>query len=71
MRVNGLNKADDFSRPVEAPSYKGAVGIFMNWIDERPNKLAAVGHRVVQGGPNYCTPQTITSEMIEELRRLG
>ena len=50
-----------------------AVGILADWIEERTgrNALAAVGHRVVHGGPNYYEPQPITAEMVEELRRLS
>jgi len=33
--------------------------------------LAAVGHRVVHGGPKYSEPQRITAEMVEELHRLS
>ncbi len=32
--------------------------------------LTAVGHRVVHGGPEYCEPQLITTEVLAELRRL-
>jgi acetate kinase len=35
------------------------------------NALAAVGHRVVHGGPNYSQPMQITPEMIKDLRRLS
>ncbi|MEP6947243.1 MAG: acetate/propionate family kinase, partial [Acidobacteriota bacterium] len=71
MRVESVDPAESFSRPVEVPSYKTAVDVLMTWMDERGDTLAAVGHRVVQGGPNYCTPKKIRPKMIEELRRLG
>lgn len=32
--------------------------------------LAAVGHRLVNGGPNYSKPQRITSEVLEDVRKL-
>jgi acetate kinase len=32
--------------------------------------LAAVGHRVVHGGPRYAASQLVTSEVLDELRRL-
>jgi acetate kinase len=73
LRVKGLNQADDFSRSVTAPDHKVAVGILMNWIEERCGRdgLTAVGHRGVHGGPKYSTPQRIAAEMIEELHRLS
>ncbi len=33
--------------------------------------IAAVGHRVVFGGPSYREPQRIDAEMLAELRRIG
>ncbi len=73
LRVKGLDQADNFSRLVTAPDHTVAVGILMDWIEEhsRRDALAAVGHRVVDGGPKYYEPQRITAEMVEELRRLS
>ena len=71
--MKGLDRADNFSRLVNAPDHTVAVGILTDWIEERSrlNALAAVGHRVVHGGPNIMEPQRITAEMVEELRRLS
>lgn len=33
-------------------------------------QIAAVGHRIVHGGPRYSQPQRVTGEVIDELRRL-
>ena len=73
MRVKGLNQADNFSRSVTAPDHTVAVGILMDWIEERSghDAVTAAGHRVVHGGPKYSEPQRITAEMIEELHRLS
>ena len=71
--VKGSNKADNFSRPVAVPDHATAVGLLMDWIQERIERgaLTAVGHRVVHGGPKYSEPQRITPEMIEDLRQLS
>jgi acetate kinase len=69
--AKGLSQADTFSRPVAAPDHKVAVGVLMDWIEERRDALAAVGHRVVHGGPKYSAPERITPEMVAELRMLG
>ncbi len=73
LRVKGVNQAENFSRPVTAPDHTVAVGALMDWIEERGgrDRLSAVGHRVVHGGPKYSEPQRITAEMVEELRRLS
>jgi acetate kinase len=34
-------------------------------------RVAAVGHRVVHGGPRYSAPQRVTPELLAELRRLS
>jgi acetate kinase len=70
--VKGEEKADNFTRPVTAPNHTAAVGLLMDWIEERIRRgeLAAVGHRVVHGGPKYNDPQRITAEMVEELHQL-
>jgi acetate kinase len=73
LRVTGLDSMDTFSRLVTVPDHTVAVGILMDWIEARggPDALAAVGHRVVHGGPNYWEPQRITAEMLAELHRLS
>jgi acetate kinase len=73
LRVKGLNPADNLSRLVAAPDHKVAVGVLMDWIEQRSGRdtLTAVGHRVVHGGPNYSEPQLITAEMVAELHRLS
>jgi acetate kinase len=73
FRVKGSDQADNFSRSVKAPDHTMAVGLLMDWIEQRSGRdaLAAVGHRVVHGGPKYYKPQRITSEMVTELKHLS
>jgi acetate kinase len=70
--VKGLNKTDSFTRSVTAENHIVAVGVLMDWIEERIQRgdVSAVGHRVVHGGPKYSEPQRITTEMVEELHQL-
>jgi len=72
FRTGASKKSDTFSRQVDAPDHTAAVTLLMDWLEERVKAggLTAAGHRVVHGGPKYSRPQRITSEMIEELRRL-
>ena len=73
LRVKGSNPADNFSGPVTAADHTAAVGALMEWIEEHSGRdaLAAVGHRVVHGGPKYSKPQQVTAGMVEELHRLS
>ena len=70
--AKGSNKTDNFTRSVTAANHMEAVGVLMDWIEERIRRreLTAVGHRVVHGGPKYSEPQRITTEMVAELHQL-
>ena len=61
-----------FSRPVAVPDHSAAVNLLMNWAQENfePGALAAIGHRVVHGGPEHWQPERITQELIAQLRQL-
>src|ERR1700722_12536285 len=51
--VKGTSERDHFSRAIALPTHTEAVEGSMEWIKKRfqPGELAAVGHRVVHGGP--------------------
>lgn len=72
LRVEGAEKADNFSRSLPVPDHTVAVDLLLDWIEQRlgGTALAAAGHRVVHGGPNYSEPQLITRAMLDEVRRL-
>jgi acetate kinase len=65
--------ANNFSRAVAVPNHKAAVKVLIDWAGEKiqDGKLAAVGHRIVHGGPKYWKPQRITPKIIKELRQLS
>jgi len=71
--VKSREKAESFSRPITAPDHAVAVTALLDWMEERIGaaRLAAIGHRVVHGGPKYSEPQRITAAMVEELCRLS
>lgn len=73
FQVKSSNQADSFSQGLTAPDHTAAVDALMDWIEQRSGHeaLAAVGHRVVHGGPKYSEPQLITAAVVEELRRLS
>jgi len=72
FRVKGSDDTGSFTRTMAAPNHTIAVEKLMDWIEKDIGRtgLAAVGHRVVHGGPKYGDPQLINREMIEELRQL-
>ena len=72
LETKGLDAADHAAHAVKAPDHAAAVEVLMDEIQQRlgGDVIAAVGHRVVQGGPNYSAPQLITDALIEDVRRL-
>lgn len=73
VSLEGSNVTDSCSRSVEIPNHTTAVDILMDWVEQRlvADSLAAVGHRIVLGGPKFSHPQRIDAGMIAELHRLS
>jgi acetate kinase len=71
--VKGARESEDLSQPAAVADHTAAVTVLMDWMEQRlsPGQLAAVGHRVVHGGPNYWEPQIITPALISELHHLS
>ena len=40
LKMKGLTPADNFSQPVSAPDHTAAVGVLMDWIEERSGRDA-------------------------------
>ena len=61
------------SRAAEAPDHAAALELLMREVEARigRNRLAAIAHRVVHGGPRFSEPQRLTREVIEALRRFS
>jgi acetate kinase len=60
------------TKPISASNHSAALEKAFEWLDAAGFKnVAAIGHRVVHGGPNYKEPAPVTPQMIEELRRIS
>ena len=81
-RIGSSGTTFDFSDP--AGKQKGdqsldhsdrrSAGLFvLDWLEKRVGlvSIAAIGHRVVNGGANYFEPQLVTDDMLDELRRIS
>lgn len=70
FEVNNSRSVNRFTTTEAAPNHTTAVGILTKWLAEEfdEQSFAAVGHRIVHGGPTYHEPQRIDAEMIRELR---
>ena len=60
-------------RPINIQTHADAIPLMVQPIKEKlgPEPLAAIGHRIVHGGPNYRQHQRVDSKMIEELEHFG
>lgn len=54
-------------------SHESAFKALFNWIknSEFDKKLKAIGHRILNGGPQFFTPQIITKSLVNELVKLS
>ena len=71
--VEGNDPEENFSYSIQAPDPRAAINILISWIkdNKRCAAVAAIAHRIVHGGTRYYQPEQITSEMLQELRRLS
>ena len=58
--------------PVAAGDHNAALELIFAWLGKHGflAELAAVGHRLVHGGPKYKDPQRVTPEFLAEIRKL-
>ena len=70
--VQSDEPGQSFTRPVVAGDHAAAVTALMAWIaaHEQDIGLAAIGHRVVHGGPRHHAPQRIDAALLADLRAL-
>jgi acetate kinase len=57
------------SEDLTVPTESAALDLAAQWLKEIAPTPAAVGHRVVHGGPHLLTHQLITPELLQELER--
>jgi len=59
-------------RTADIADHDAALGLLLDAVEQRTSKarVAAVGHRVVHGGPDCDCPLVLTAELEERLRRL-
>lgn len=63
---------DNGTQPVTAADLGAAAQILTDWLSQRIPKItvAAIGHRIVHGGPNYYESQIIDDALLAGLRNL-
>jgi acetate kinase len=72
MAVAESNAGAHPAFPVSAPDLRTAAGLVADWLEREVGAaaVAAVGFRIVHGGPRYHLPQRVTADVVAELRRI-
>jgi acetate kinase len=65
--------AGEAAQPIDAGDPASAAHGLSDWLQKQSDVkgLAAIVHRVVYGGPNLAEPQKVTSQVMDELRRVA
>jgi acetate kinase len=73
LKISDHAKSVDASSPIEAHDHREAGAALAAWLEKQSggNALAAIGHRIVHGGPDYAAPTSITPEVLGKLRKLS
>ena len=60
-------------RIAQVPNHAASVQVLIDQLAQSGKGLSvqAIGHRVVHGGSRYADPQVVSTEVMEELRRLS
>ena len=72
FKVNDKENNQILSEEVEASSHAEATKLLTEWITKNLNndEISAIGHRVVHGGPDYCSPIVIDDQVLNNLTKL-
>jgi acetate kinase len=60
---------DQRYEPREVPDVPSAIGVARAWLESQGLTFAAVGHRVVHGGPEFDRPVLIDQAVVDQLER--
>lgn len=73
LSAKGTDGRATKDEPFDAADLEQAGGRLIDWLGKHTQlgAVAAVGHRVVHGGPHYSGSRRITPEVIEELKRIA
>ncbi len=61
----------DAPREVDASDHAAALALVLQTLEARGLAFAAVGHRIVHGGPHYLAPTRVDGALLAELRRIS
>ena len=60
------------TRAVEARDHQSCVPLVTQWLERQGIAVIhAIGHRIVHGGTKYYDPEMVTSDLLNDLRRIS
>ena len=73
LLVKSAQAQEQASSDVAAADHAAAASVITDWLETHFGRQApaAIGHRVVHGGPDYWQPRRITPAMVADLRHLS
>src|ERR1700723_1837499 len=73
LKISDPSGTSLLDSPIEGRDPNAAMEVILGWLGEHSflSGLAAVGHRLVQGGPKYKDPQRITPEFLSEIEKFA
>jgi acetate kinase len=72
LRVTDGRDEELANEPVSAQDHGEALAALLEWLDQQGEiaSLAAIGHRLVHGGPEYSAPQRIDDAMVSAIAQI-
>ena len=72
LRINDGNDNTLHEDTRDLDDHESVMRVLFEWLDQHPqyNKIDAIGHRVVHGGPHFSRPQRVTPDLIDALEKL-
>ena len=72
LKITDRNGTILLDSPVDSGKPDAALEAMLAWLSEHGHlsRLAAAGHRLVQGGPRHKAPERITPEFLSEIEQL-
>jgi acetate kinase len=66
------NSSDIDKKVIAATTFRDGIQALLTYLRERLGKIkiAAIGHRIVKGGPHLVDNQVITADLVAELHRM-
>ncbi|HEK21406.1 acetate/propionate family kinase [Mucilaginibacter sp. 44-25] len=67
FKVSGSQAEETLDQSADHANMAAAVGAAIHWLKSQLFTISAIGHRLVQGGPDHRAPELIGDELLKQL----